>query len=176
MKTILGAGPCLRTSMISHTASVSWQKNNPCETQPDNSYSYSNTSSIARFPDFQFSLGTLSALVSAQGKSCLLLAVLEVDRADEVTVRRGPDAGRVVSVLCLIMGDEASTTRKLTAEREVVEMPVVTQCRKQQQAGGGSAYDWATNTKVTRVEPRATYRTGAPASPLWSSRGEAQLN
>jgi hypothetical protein len=31
-----------------------------------------------------------------------------------VTVRRGPDAGRVVSVLRLIAGDEASTIRKLT--------------------------------------------------------------
>jgi hypothetical protein len=113
--------------MISHTASVSWQKNNP-ETQQDedepsaNSYSYSNTSSIARFPDFQFSLGTLSALASARGKSCLLLAVLEVDGPDEVTVRRGPDAGRVVSVLRLIVGDEASTIRKLTAWREVAEI------------------------------------------------------
>ena len=49
----------------------------------------SNTSSIARFPPgFQFSLGTLSALASARGKTCLLLAVLEVDGLDEVTVRR----------------------------------------------------------------------------------------
>jgi len=85
------------------------------------SYVYSDTSSIARFPNFQFSLGTLSVLASAQGKTCLLLAVLEVDGPDEVTVRRGPDAGRVVSVLRLIVGDEASTIRKLTAWREVAE-------------------------------------------------------
>jgi hypothetical protein len=100
---------------------------NNLETQdepPVNSYDYdyySSTSSIARFPDFQFSLGTLSALVSAQGKTCLLLAVLEVDGPDEVTVRRGPDVGRAVSVLRLIVGDEASTIRKLTAWREVAE-------------------------------------------------------
>jgi hypothetical protein len=101
-----------------------WQHNN-LETQlsavTTTSYVYSDTSSIARFPNFQFSLGTLSELASAQGKTCLLLAVLEVEGPDEVTVRRGPDAGRVVSVLRLIVGDEASTIRKLTAWREVAE-------------------------------------------------------
>jgi hypothetical protein len=102
-----------------------WQHNN-LETQlsaiTTTSYDvYSDTSSIARFPNFQFSLGTLSELAFAQGKTCLLLAVLEVDGPDDVTVRRGPDAGRVVSVLRLIVGDEASTIRKLTAWREVAE-------------------------------------------------------
>ena len=39
---------------------------------PANTYSsYSNTSSIARFPNFQFSLGTLSPLASVQGNACL---------------------------------------------------------------------------------------------------------
>lgn len=47
--------------------------------------------------------------------------MLEVDGPDEVTVRRGPDAGRTVSMLRLIVGDEASTVRKLTAWREVAE-------------------------------------------------------
>ena len=101
-----------------------WQHNN-LETQlsaiSTTSYVYSESSSIARCPNFQFSLGTLSELASAQGKTCLLLAVLEVDGPDEVTVRRGPDAGRVVSVLRLIVGDEASTIRNLTAWREVAE-------------------------------------------------------
>jgi hypothetical protein len=111
--------------MISGALSSSlWQHNN-LETQlsaiTTTSYVYSDTSSIARFPNFQFSVGTLSELASAQGKTCLLLAVLEVDGPDEVTVRRGPDAGRVVSVLRLIVGDEASTIRKLTAWREVAE-------------------------------------------------------
>ena len=116
----------LRTSMISGAQSSSslWQ-HNKLETQHSaittTSYVYSDTSSIGRFPNFQFSLGTLSELVSAQGKTCLLLAVLEVDGPDEVTVRRGPDAGHVVSVLRLIVGDEASTIRKLTAWREVAE-------------------------------------------------------
>ena len=91
------------------------------ETQDFSTGSYSDTSSIARFPDFQFSLNALSVLASVQGKACLLLAVLEVDGPDEVTVRRGPDAGRTVSVLRLVVGDEASTIRKLTAWREVAE-------------------------------------------------------
>ena len=82
---------------------------------------YSDTSSIARFPEFQFSLSALSALASANGKVCLLLAVLEVDGPDDVTVRRGPDTGRVISVLHLILGDETSTICKLTAWREVAE-------------------------------------------------------
>jgi len=111
----------------------SWQSN--LETQEDhlssNAYSDTDTSSIARFPDFQFSLGTLSTLASARGKTCLLLAVLEVDGPDEVTIRRGPETGQVVSVLRLIVGDEASTIRKLTAWRQVAET----------WAGGGGARD-----------------------------------
>ncbi|KAI9509583.1 hypothetical protein F5148DRAFT_1012086 [Russula earlei] len=92
------------------------------ETQEDiYIYTYSDTSSIARFPDFQFSLSTLSMLGSAEGKTCLLLAVLEVDGPDEVTVRRGPDTGHSISVLRLIVSDEASTIRKLTAWREIAE-------------------------------------------------------
>lgn len=82
---------------------------------------YSDTSSIARFPEFQLSLGALSALASANGKVHLLLAVLEVDGPDDVTVRRGPDTGHVISVLRLILGDETSTICKLTAWREVAE-------------------------------------------------------
>ncbi|KAI0261366.1 hypothetical protein BC834DRAFT_830447 [Gloeopeniophorella convolvens] len=91
------------------------------ETQDFSTGSYSDTSSIARFPEFQFSPNALSALASARGKACLLLAVLEVDGPDEVTVRRGPDSGRTVSVLRLILGDESSTICKLTAWRDVAE-------------------------------------------------------
>jgi hypothetical protein len=118
----------IRGSISGARLSSSWQ-HHPETQQQDHlstttttsSYIYSDTSSIARFPNFQFSLGTLSVLASAQGKTCLLLAVLEVDGPDEVTVRRGPDAGRVVSLLRLIVGDEAGTIRKLTAWREVAE-------------------------------------------------------
>ncbi|KAH8984018.1 hypothetical protein EDB92DRAFT_1936585 [Lactarius akahatsu] len=80
------------------------------ETQ--DSYYYSDTSSIAR---------ALSALASANGNVCLLLTVLEVDGPDGVTVRRGPDTGRAISVLRLILGDETSTICKLTAWREIAE-------------------------------------------------------
>jgi hypothetical protein len=118
----------MRGSISGARSSSSWQhhlgtqqEDHLSTTTTTTSYIYSDTSSIARFPNFQFSLGTLSVLASAQGKTCLLLAVLEVDGPDEVTVRRGPDAGRVVSVLRLIVGDEASTIRKLTAWREVAE-------------------------------------------------------
>jgi hypothetical protein len=52
------------------------------------------------FPNFQFSLSTLSMLASTQGKACLLLAVLEVNGPDEVTVRRRPDAR--VRHLCVV--------------------------------------------------------------------------
>ncbi|KAI9449889.1 hypothetical protein F5148DRAFT_987334 [Russula earlei] len=118
---------CESNSMNRHSmhASISrptssWQNN--FETQEDiYIYTYSDTSSIARFPDFQFSLSTLSMLGSAEGKTCLLLAVLEVDGPDEVTVRRGPDTGHSISVLRLIVSDEASTIRKLTAWREIAE-------------------------------------------------------
>ena len=61
----------------------------------------------------------LSTLVSVRGKSCLLLAVLEVDGLDEVMVRRGPDVGCVVSMLCLIISNKVGTTCKLAAWQEV---------------------------------------------------------
>jgi hypothetical protein len=107
--------------LFASTTRLSMQNNS--ETQdfsPAGSYSEAS-SSIARFPDFQFSLSALSVLASARGKVCLLLSVLEVEGPDEVTVRRGPDTGRAVSVLRLIVGDEASTIRKLTAWREIAE-------------------------------------------------------
>jgi hypothetical protein len=103
------------------TSRIASIKQSNSETQDLSTGSYSETSSIARFPDFQFSLSALSTLASAQGKVCVILAVLEVDGPDEVTLRRGRDAGCVVSVLRLIVGDEASTIRKLTVWREVAE-------------------------------------------------------
>jgi hypothetical protein len=142
--------------MISSELSSLWQHNN-LETQlsaiTTTSYVYSDTSSIARFPNFQFSVGNLSELASAQGKTCLLLAVLEVDGPDEVTVRRGPDAGSVVSVLRLIVGDEVSTIRKLTAWREVAE------------AWGGATQD-AVGIRCGDV----VYFESTPLRPLDSSR------
>jgi hypothetical protein len=78
--------------------SQSWRNDN-LDTQEDDKHSanmhntYSNTSSIAQFPSFQSSLRMLCALASAWGKTCLLLAVLELDGPDEVMIRCGPDTG-----------------------------------------------------------------------------------
>ncbi|KAH9009659.1 hypothetical protein EDB84DRAFT_1591031 [Lactarius hengduanensis] len=102
-------------------ASTSHMQSPLQDLETQDSYCYSDTSSIARFPEFQFSLSALSALASANGNVCLLLTVLEVDGPDDVTVRRGPDTGRVISVLRLILGDETSTICKLTAWREIAE-------------------------------------------------------
>jgi hypothetical protein len=109
----------LRTSTLRIPSSR--PTNNLVTTQDFSASSYSESSSIARFPSFQFSLGALSTLASANGNVCLLLAVLEVDGPDQVTVRRGPDVGCVISVLRLIVGDETSTICKLTAWRKVAE-------------------------------------------------------
>ncbi|KAH9032044.1 hypothetical protein EDB85DRAFT_1865347 [Lactarius pseudohatsudake] len=102
-------------------ASTSHMQSPLQDLETQDSYCYSDTSSIARFPEFQFSLSALSALASANGNVCLLLTVLEVDGPDDVTIRRGPDTGRVISVLRLILGDETSTICKLTAWREIAE-------------------------------------------------------
>jgi len=53
----------------------------------------------------------------------LLLAVLEVDGPDEVTIRRGREAGQVVSMLRLIVGGEASTIGKLTGSGSRLDSP-----------------------------------------------------
>ncbi|KAF8899430.1 hypothetical protein BD779DRAFT_1431369 [Infundibulicybe gibba] len=98
------------------------------ETQEDTqSYNYSDASSIARFPTFHFnlhSLTSLAALASAgptgSRKLNVLLAVLEVEGPDTIQIKRGVDAGKEVSVLKLILGDDGNVCR-LTAWREVAE-------------------------------------------------------
>jgi hypothetical protein len=97
---------------------------------------HSWTSSISRFPTFNFSLHTLSSLssISAQveagptkqtgkftQKVNLLLAVLEIEGPDTIRIKRGADAGKEVSILKLILGDEENNVCKLTAWREVAE-------------------------------------------------------
>jgi hypothetical protein len=103
------------------------------ETQETTSYEYSDTSSIGRFPHFSFNLHTLrlvKALVemakSSRTKGSLkvnvLMAVLEVEGPDAVTIRKGKDAGGQVSILKVILGDEDGNVLKLTAWRDVAEM------------------------------------------------------
>ncbi|KAG6809895.1 hypothetical protein H0H92_014214 [Tricholoma furcatifolium] len=98
------------------------------ETQETQSYNYSDTSSIANFPAFNFSLNALTSLTSLiqsspQGsrKVNVLLAVLEADGPDTIRIKKGPDAGKEVSVLSLILGDEDGAVCKLTAWREVAD-------------------------------------------------------
>ena len=102
------------------------------ETQETASYEYSDTSSIGRFPHFSFNLHTLRlvrALVemakSSRMKGSLnvnvLMAVLEVEGPDAVTIRKGREAGNQASILKMILGDEDGNVLKLTAWRDVAE-------------------------------------------------------
>ncbi|KAJ3968533.1 hypothetical protein EV361DRAFT_412243 [Lentinula raphanica] len=109
------------------------------ETQETQSYNYSDTSSIARFPKFHFNLHILSSLSSLVANSKLpkpehgydypsktkvnvLLAVLEVEGPDVIRTKKGVDAGKEISVLRMILGDEDGTVCKLTAWRETAEV------------------------------------------------------
>ncbi|KAG1742014.1 hypothetical protein EDB19DRAFT_692235 [Suillus lakei] len=98
------------------------------ETQETTSVSYSDASSIAHFPHFQISLHNVSSLVSlysekiARGRKVnILLAILEMEGPDTVRVKNGPDAGKEVSVLKMILGDEDGSVCKLTAWRDVAD-------------------------------------------------------
>ncbi|KAL6303504.1 hypothetical protein BKA93DRAFT_826566 [Sparassis latifolia] len=100
-------------------------------TQETASYNYSDASSIGRFPTFHFSLHALTPLAAlvagARGpgkgsrKVSVLVAVLEVEGPDSIRIKRGVDAGKQVSLLKLILGDEDGTVCKLAAWREVAE-------------------------------------------------------
>lgn len=97
---------------------------------------HSWTSSISRFPSFHFSLHTLSSLSSLSAhaeagvtkstgkftqKVNLLLAVLEIEGPDSIRIKKGVDAGKEVSILKIILGDEENNVCKLTAWREVAD-------------------------------------------------------
>ncbi|KAL1758180.1 hypothetical protein FB107DRAFT_207653 [Schizophyllum commune] len=112
---------------------------------------YSDSSSIAHFPAFRFGLHALNSLSelhipgkpnlaaldkpapnffggakkdtakSPQRRVTLLLAILEVDGPDSVRVKTGADAGKEVSVLRMVLGDEMGKVCKLTAWREVAD-------------------------------------------------------
>ncbi|KAL0571538.1 hypothetical protein V5O48_010429 [Marasmius crinis-equi] len=98
------------------------------ETQDTQSYDYSDTSSINRFPTFHFnlhSLTSLSALSASKTKGStkvnMLLAILEAEGPDTITLKKGGEAGKEISVLKMILGDEGGSVCKLTAWREVAE-------------------------------------------------------
>ncbi|KAH9486173.1 hypothetical protein JR316_0000237 [Psilocybe cubensis] len=102
------------------------------ETQDPESQSfgnYSDASSIARFPSFHFNLHTLTSLSSlverkfkGSVKISCLLAVLEVEGPDTIRIKNGAEAGKEVSILKIVLGDEEGTVCKLTASwREIAE-------------------------------------------------------
>lgn len=109
------------------------------ETQGTGSYDHSDASSVGIFPDFHFSIHDLTSLshLAAQAQSdahkpgaegsktsqkvTLLAAVLEVDGPDTIHIKQGAEAGKEVSLLKLILGDEEGAVSKLTAWREVAE-------------------------------------------------------
>ena len=109
------------------------------ETQETGSYDYSDASSVGKFPDFHFSIHSLTSLshLAAHAQSdiqkpgaeasktsqkvTLLAAVLEVDGPDTIHIKKGAEAGKEVSLLKLILGDEEGAVCKLTAWREVAE-------------------------------------------------------
>ncbi|KAJ8081552.1 hypothetical protein PM082_007397 [Marasmius tenuissimus] len=98
------------------------------ETQETQSYDYSDTSSIARFPTFHFglhSLTSLSTISASRGKGStkvnMLLAVLEVEGPDTITLKKGADTGKEISIMKMILGDESGCVCKLTAWREIAE-------------------------------------------------------
>jgi hypothetical protein len=98
------------------------------ETQETTSYNYSDASSIGRFPSFSFSLHSLTSLAalaksgSGSRKATILVAALEVEGPDTITIKKGRDAGKQISLLKMILGDDNGTVCKLTAWRDVADV------------------------------------------------------
>ncbi|KAH9932464.1 uncharacterized protein B0H18DRAFT_985642 [Fomitopsis serialis] len=109
------------------------------DTRASGSFEYSDASSVGRFPEFHFSIHTLTTLsqlaAHAQAnigragttgrkgsqKVTILAAVLEVEGPDTIRIKKGAEAGKEVSLLKLILGDEEGCVCKLTAWRETAE-------------------------------------------------------
>ena len=51
----------------------------------------------------------------------MLLAVLEADGPNAIRIKKGPEAGKEVSLLSLVLGDEEGMVCKLTAWREIAD-------------------------------------------------------
>lgn len=101
------------------------------ETQETQSYEYSDASSITRFPDFHFNLHSLTPLSELSSskqtgkgskKISALLATLEVEGPESLTLRKGVDSGKEIYVFKMVLGDEDGSVCKLTAWREVAEI------------------------------------------------------
>lgn len=89
------------------------------------SQTYSDSSSIAQFPHFHFNLNSLTTLESLHGRGSkqvsMLLAVLEIQGPDGITLKKGKDAGKEVYLLKLTLGDSDNQVCTLTAWRETAE-------------------------------------------------------
>ncbi|KDQ32874.1 hypothetical protein PLEOSDRAFT_48650 [Pleurotus ostreatus PC15] len=95
------------------------------ETQDISAYS-SDASSIIRFPSYTFDLHALLTLAKltkapAYSKASVLAVVLELEGPDVIRIKKGPDAGKEVSLLKMILGDDEGSVCKLTAWREIAE-------------------------------------------------------
>ena len=49
-------------------------------------------------------------------------AVLELEGPDMITIKKGPDAGKEVAILKMVLGDDAGGIAKLTAWRETAQL------------------------------------------------------
>ena len=86
--------------------------------------------SITRLPSFHIPINRLSSIESVMRiensahltrKVCLLVAVLEMEGPNVVRVKKGPDAGKEIAVLTLMVGDEDGKIAKITVWRERAE-------------------------------------------------------
>lgn len=117
------------TGLFEEKSTTSSQLDSLLDTRNSQSFrDYSDASSIARFPTFHFNLHTLTSLSQLSEnkfkgsiKVNVLLAVLEVEGPDSIRIKKGPEAGKEIAILKMILGDEEGTACKLTAWREVAE-------------------------------------------------------
>ena len=94
----------------------------------ENSYDKSSTSSVLLLPPLVINphiLSTLSDLPAKMPagplKINILVAILEIEGPNRVTVTKGIDKGKEVSVLKMLVSDESSSICKLTAWRDVAD-------------------------------------------------------
>ncbi|KAG9226781.1 hypothetical protein CCMSSC00406_0009699 [Pleurotus cornucopiae] len=141
------------------------------ETQEISAYS-SDASSIIRFPSFTFDLHTLLKLAKvskkpAYSKASVLAAVLEIEGPDVIHIKKGLDAGKEVSLLKMILGDDEGSVCKLTAWREIAE------CWGAEDASGIKRGDvvFLENLSISKeTSPSSSASTTLTASPNLKSR------
>ncbi|PAV19204.1 hypothetical protein PNOK_0604800 [Pyrrhoderma noxium] len=96
------------------------------------SFAHTSTSSITSLPSFvidMYKLVRLSSLAPSSEHVAnlprrinVLVAVLEVDGPSSVVLKKGPDSGKEVSFLKLMIGDNDGSLCKLTAWRETADI------------------------------------------------------